>query len=421
MSEQGNTTGKRAVIVGMGFGGIRAARVLAGRGLDVVLVDRNNYHLFQPLLYQVATAGLEQESIAYPVRAMARTWPGVRFHLAEVSGIDCTSRTLRTDAGPIPYDYLVIGAGSVTNYFGLASVERHAFDLKELADAESLRNHILTAFEKAVIEPDPAGKRALMTFVVVGGGPTGVEFSGALIELVRYVLAKDYPELSTHAARVVLVEATDTLLPAMPEKLRRYTLEKLRGMGVEVLLNARVVDAAPERVVLHDGAIIPAHTLFWSAGVKAAPLAGMLGVTPVAGGRIPVESDLTLPGHPEVYIIGDMAYLEQDGTALPMTAPVAMQTGIYAGKAILASVNGEHLPPFRYRDKGSMATIGRSAAVASAFGLNFRGHSAWLVWLLLHLYYLIGFRNRIVVMLNWVWYYWFHERQVRLITNRELS
>lgn len=419
MSEQDQPLKQRVVIVGMGFGGIRAARVLAGQGLDVVLVDRNNYHLFQPLLYQVATAGLEQESIAYPVRAMARSWPGVRFHLAEAHGIDFTARTLRTDTGPIPYDELIIGAGSVTNFFGLDAVERHAFDLKELADAEALRNHILTAFEKAVSEPDPARKRALMTFVVVGGGPTGVEFSGALIELVRYVLAKDYPELSTHAARVVLIEATDTLLAAMPAKLRRYTLAKLRGMGVEVLLNARVTDAGPEQVLLHDGAIIPAHTLFWSAGVKAAPLAGALGVTTVAGGRIRVTPDLTLPGHPEVFVIGDMAYIEQDGAALPMTAPVAMQTGIYAGKAILARRRGEALPPFRYRDKGSMATIGKNAAVASAFGLDFRGYAAWLVWLLLHLYYLIGFRNRIVVMLNWVWYYWFHERQVRLITKRK--
>jgi len=410
---------KRVVIVGMGFGGIRAARVLAGRGFDVVLVDRNNYHLFQPLLYQVATAGLEQESIAHSVRAMARSWPGTRFHLAEVIGIDFAAREIRTASGLIPYDYLVIGAGSATNFFGLESVERHAFDLKELADAEALRNHILTSFERAVIEPDPARKRALMTFVIVGGGPTGVEFAGALIELVHFVLAKDYPELSTHAARVILVEATDTLLASMPEKLRRYTLNKLRSMSVEVLLNARVVDAGPERVTLHDGAIIPAHTLFWSAGVKAAALATVLDVPRTAGGRIPVEPDLTLPGHPDVYVIGDMAYLEQDSAALPMIAPVAMQMGIYAGRSILAKEAGATLPPFRYHDKGSMATIGRNAAVASAYGMNFRGYLAWLVWLLLHLYYLIGFRNRIVVMLNWVWYYWFHERQVRLITRRE--
>ncbi len=410
---------KRVVILGMGFGGIRAARVLAGNGLDVILVDRNNYHLFQPLLYQVATAGLELESIAHSVRAMARSWSGTRFQLTEATGVDFAAHKIRTDTGDIPYDFLVIGAGSVTNYFGLESVERFSFDLKELSDAETLRNHILTAFERAVIDPDPARKRALMTFVIVGGGPTGVEFAGALIELVHFVLAKDYPELSTNAARVVLVEATDKLLASMPEKQRTYTLKKLRGMSVEVLLNARVTDAGPERVILHDGAVIPAHTLFWSAGVKAAPIAAALDTPPKAGGRIPVEPDLTLPGHPEIYVIGDMAYLEQEGSALPMTAPVAMQMGIYAGSAILAKQSGANLPPFRYHDKGNMATIGRNAAVATAFGMDFRGYLAWLVWLLLHLYYLIGFRNRIVVMLNWVWYYWFHERQVRLITRRE--
>ena len=221
---------KRVVIVGMGFGGIRAAEVIAGRGCEVVLVDRNNYHLFQPLLYQVATAGLEQESIAYPVRAMVRGWKDVTFHLAEVTGVDFSTKQVRTDNGTLAYDYLILGAGSVTNYFGLESVQQHAFDLKELADAETLRNHILTSFERAVHEPDPARKRALMTFVIVGGGPTGVEFAGALAELVHFVLAKDYPELGIHAARVVLVEATDKLLAAMPETLRKYTLRRLRSM-----------------------------------------------------------------------------------------------------------------------------------------------------------------------------------------------
>lgn len=410
---------KRVVIVGMGFGGIRAARVLAGRDCEVVLVDRNNYHLFQPLLYQVATAGLEQESIAYPVRAMVRGWKNMTFQLAEVTGIDFVNKQVLTDNGSISYDYLVLGAGSVTNYFGLEAVRRHGFDLKELADAENLRNHILTSFERAVHEPDPARKRALMTFVIVGGGPTGVEFAGALAELVHFVLAKDYPDLGTHAARVVLIEATDRLLASMPTTLQRYTVKKLRNMFVEVVLNARVVDAGPEKVVLHDGAVIPAHTLFWAAGVKAGALAANLNVPPASSGRIPVEPDLTLPDHPEVYVIGDMAFLKQDGQELPMTAPVAMQMGIYAGKAIWAKEKGKPLPPFQFRDKGSMATIGRNAAVASAFGMNFRGYPAWLVWLLLHLYYLIGFRNRIVVMLNWIWYYWFHERQVRLITKRK--
>jgi NADH dehydrogenase len=409
---------KRVVIVGMGFGGIRAARELSGHGFEIVLVDRNNYHLFQPLLYQVATAGLEQESIAYPLRAMSRHWQGARFHLAEVSSVDFAARQVATNHGPLSYDYLVVGAGSVTNFFGQETVERHSFDLKKLLDAERLRNHILTAFERAVIEPDPARRRALMTFVIVGGGPTGVEFAGALIELVRYVLAKDYPELSVQAARVVLVEAFDRLLSAMPEELQTYTLGKLRSMGVEVLLNARVVDAGPERVSLHDGAVIPAHTLFWSAGVKAAPLADALGMTLAPGGRVPVQPDLSLSAHPEVFVIGDMAWLEQDGAPLPMVAPVAMQMGIHAGRAVISREKGQPVPPFRYSDKGSMATIGKSSAVAMTHGLKLKGYPAWIAWLLLHLYYLIGFRNRVVVMLNWIWYYWFHERQVRLITDQ---
>ena len=407
---------KRVVIVGMGFGGGRAARELARHDFEVILIDRNNYHLFQPLLYQVATAGLEQESIAYPVRAMSRHWHNTRFHLAEVTSLDFARQEVLTSSGPVAYDYLVVGAGSVTNFYGLATVEQHAFDLKKLLDAERLRNHILTAFERAVVEPDPIKRRALMTFVIVGGGPTGVELAGALIELVRYVLAKDYPELRVQAARVVLIEAFDRLLTAMPDVLQMYTLNKLRSMGVEVLLNARVIDAGPERVVLSDGAVIPAHTLFWSAGVKAAPLAETLNCPLKSGGRVPVEADLSLAGHPEVYVIGDMAYLEQDGIPLPMVAPVAMQMGIHAGKTIIAHEQGLTIPSFRYQNKGSMATIGRSAAVAITHGLKLRGYAAWVAWLLLHLYYLIGFRNRVIVMLNWGWYYWFHERQVRLIT-----
>lgn len=408
---------KRVVVVGMGFGGVRVVRELSGHDFEVILIDRNNYHLFQPLLYQVATAGLEQESIAYPVRAMSRHWRNTRFHLAEVTSIDFARKEVLTSSGSVAYDYLVVGAGSVTNFFGLDSVEQHAFDLKKLVDAERLRNHILTAFERAVVESDPVKRRALMTFVIVGGGPTGVELAGALIELVRYVLTKDYRELRLQAARVVLVEASDRLLTAMPDELQTYTLNKLRSMGAEVLLDARVIDAGPERVVLSDGAVIPAHTLFWSAGVKAAPLAATLNCPLKSGGRVPVEADLSLAGHPEVYVIGDMAYLEQDGMPLPMVAPVAMQMGIYAGKAIIAREQGQTIPLFRYHDKGSMATIGRSAAVAFTHGLKLRGYSAWVAWLLLHLYYLIGFRNRVVVMLNWVWYYWFHERQVRLITD----
>ncbi len=410
---------KRVIIVGMGFGGIRAARELAGKGMEVVMLDRNNYHLFQPLLYQVATAALEQESIAYPIRAMARRWPETRFRLAEVCGVDLEGKRVMTSEGPMEYDYLIVSAGSETNYFGMTSIAEHAYDLKKLEHAETLRNQILGLFERAVKEHDPAKRRAMLTFVIVGGGPTGVEFSGALVELVRYVLAKDYPELSITECRVMLVEASGSILISQPENLRKYAVDRLRRMGVEVLLNTAVSDAAPEHVIFKDGTIIPTHTLFWSAGVKAAPLAGVLDLPKAGGGRIKVKPDLTVEGHPEVYIVGDMACCEQDGAVLPMVAPVAMQMGSYAGKSILARQAERELPPFRYKDKGSMATIGRSSAVASAFGFHLSGYLAWMAWLGLHLMYLVGFRNRILVIMNWGWYYLFHERQVRLITMQE--
>ena len=410
---------KRVVIAGMGFGGVRAARELAGQGFELILVDRNNYHLFQPLLYQVATAGLEQESIAYPIRAMARNWPGARFLLAEVIGADLDGKKLHTSAGDISYDYLIVGGGSVTNYFGNESIARHAFDLKKLADAEQLRNHILWSCEKAVAESNPERRRALMTFVIVGGGPTGVEFAGALIELVHYVLSKDYPELPAREARIMLVEAADRLLLAMPEKLSAYSARKLREMGVELLFGRKVTGATAETVELDGSDTIAAHTLFWSAGVCAAPLAAKLGLPQAGGGRVPVTGQLSVAGRPEVFVVGDMALLQQDGSPLPMVAPVAMQMGVHAAKTILAREWQRPITPFRYRDKGSMATIGRSAAVATTHGLSLTGYPAWLAWLLLHLYYLIGFRNRTVVMLNWAYYYWFHERQVRLITDNE--
>jgi len=410
---------KRVVIVGMGFGGLRAAQALAGKGMEVIVVDRQNYHLFQPLLYQVATAALEQETIAYPIRAMIRRWEGVHFRLAEVYGADLAGRRLFISGGVIDYDYLILAAGSITNFFGMKSMESHAFDLKKLNHAVELRNHILCSFERAATELDPIRRRGLLTFVIVGGGPTGVEFAGALAELSRFVLTKDYPELHATVPRIILVEATGRLLAAFPETLQSYALEKLKRMGVEVLLNDRVIDAEEERVLLQDNKVIPAHTVFWSAGVSAAPLAARLDVPKAAGGRIPVQPDLTLAGHPEVFVIGDLAYLVQDEAPLPMVAPVAMQQGEYAGEAVVACHLGKSMPPFRYRDKGTMATIGRNAAVATVQEKNYSGFVAWIVWLGLHLYYLIGFRNRILVLLNWAHNYLFYERQVRLITREE--
>lgn len=408
---------KRVVIAGMGFGGLNAAKSLAGHGFELLLVDRHNYHLFQPLLYQVATAGLEQEAIAYPLRAISRGWDDAEFLLTEIDGVDLERKCLRSPAGEIFYDYLIVAAGSRTNFFGMQDVQRHAFDLKRLDQAEDLRNQILLLFEKASRESDPLRRSALLTFVIVGGGPTGVEFAGALRELIVHVLSKDHPTISPDETRIVLVEAAGSLLTAMPADLREYACAKLRAMGVEVLLETRVVGASAERVELHDGTAIASRTLFWSAGVAAATLAdGFSGVERGAGGRIVVQPDLSVKGHPEVFVVGDLAYCLQDGAPLPMMAPVASQQGRYAARAVLARERGEQPSPFRYFDKGAMATIGRSSAVAATGGLKFRGFPAWLVWLVLHLFYLIGFRNRLMVVMNWAYYYFFHERQVRLIT-----
>jgi NADH dehydrogenase len=407
---------KRIVIAGMGFGGIRAARALAGKGMEVVVIDRRNYHLFQPLLYQVASSSLEVESIAYPIRAVVRDWKGIHFRMAEVTGVDFAGKRLLLAGDEIRYDYLILAAGGATNFFDMKSMERHAFQLKGLSHAVRLRNHILETFEQASGEDDPAKRRALLTFVIVGGGPTGVEYAGALQELIRYEFSRDYPELDMGETRILLLEAKDALLPPLPEKLRRHTAERLRGMGIEVLLNTQVKGAEADKVLLAGGDIIPTHTIVWSAGVQACPLAAALGLPRAANGRIPVGRDLTLDGHDHVFVIGDMAMAEQDGRPLPMVAPVAMQQGEYVAKAIVKREQGRAVAPFRYRDKGAMATIGRSSAVANAFGIRLSGFVAWVVWLALHLMYLVGFRNRLVVLLNWGYYYFFRAQQVRIIT-----
>jgi NADH dehydrogenase len=409
-------TGKKVVIAGMGFGGLRAAKELSGRGFDIIMVDRHNYHLFQPLLYQVATAGLEQESIAYPFRALARRWRGTSFRMAVVTGVDLSSRQLLLEGGSIPYDYLIMAAGSRSNFFGIESIEEHAFDLKTLSQAEELRNQILLHFEKASREADPVKRKAILTFVVVGGGPTGVEFAGALRELIVQVLSADYPEIKTSETKIILIEAVSSLLTAMPADLQEYAVNKLMAMGVEVRLDTKVTGADAEHVYLDGGEVIDAHILFWSAGVQASELAAQMGVPQGGGGRVKTLPDLSIEGHPEVFVIGDMAFVIQDEKPLPMMAPVATQQGQHAARNIMNMEQGKVSEPFHYADKGAMATIGRNAAVAVSHGFKFRGYIAWLIWLLLHLYYLIGFRNRILVLLNWAYYYFFHERQVRLIT-----
>jgi len=407
----------RVVIVGAGFGGLAAARELADADVDVLMINRTNYHGFWPLLYQVATAGLEPESIAYPVRAILRRYRNADFLLAEVNGVDFEQRAVLTDVGPVMYDYLVLAAGSTTNFFGNERFERYTLGMKDLDEAQRLRNHILTCFEHAVAETDPARRAALLTFVVVGGGPTGVELAGAFIELIRHVMRKDYPMLDVCQAHVVLVEATDRVLATFPESLQRAALDRLRRMGVDVRLSAPVADTRPGVLVFKDGTELEAETIVWAAGVRASPLAEALGVALGRGARVKVEPTLTLPGHPEVFVIGDMAYLEgyRPGVPYPMVAPVAIQMGEQAARNIIARTRRNPMKPFRYFDKGQMATIGRSAAVLDAFGIQLTGWPAWVGWLFVHLMELVGFRNRALVLLNWAYSYFTYDRGVRLI------
>src|SRR5437764_6400810 len=404
------------VIVGAGFGGLRAARALRKAPVDVVLLDRHNYHLFQPLLYQVATAGLEPEQIAKPVRAILRRQPNFEFRMVEVTGVDFATRQVATDRGPVPYDFLILALGGETNYFGLESIVRHGFGLKGVVDAVAIRNHVLRCFERAMLEPDAERRRALLTFVVVGGGPTGVEMAGALSELIRLVLVKDYPRLNIKDVRVLLLEATDRLLASLPERLREAAAETLWRKHVEVRFGAAVQDADGARVTLKGGEVIPARPLIWAAGAQAVTLTTQLGLATGPQGRVVVTPMLEAPGHAEVFVIGDAAYLEHDGAPLPMMAPVAIQMAETAARNIERRLRGEAPLPFRYKDPGSLATIGRNAAVAYIGGIAFKGFIAWVVWLIVHILQLIGFRNKLFVLMNWAWDYFFYERAARLIT-----
>ncbi|HEV8381695.1 MAG TPA: NAD(P)/FAD-dependent oxidoreductase, partial [Gemmatimonadales bacterium] len=399
-----------------GFGGLRAARALRRAPVQVVLVDRNNYHLFQPLLYQVATAGLEPEEIAKPARAILRGQKNFDFRMVHVTRVDFAAKRLETSAGPIGYDFLVLAPGGETNFFDLESMQRHGLGLKDIPDAIAIRNHVLTCFEQAMLEPDAEKRRRLLTFIVVGGGPTGVEMAGALSELIRLVLVKDYPRLNIKDVRILLLEATDTLLAAMPERLREAAVKTLWRKWIDVRFGAQVADYDGTQIRLKSGEIIPAQTVIWAAGVRASPLNATLGVPPGRQGRIPVEPTLQLAGHPEVFIIGDAAYREENGEPLPMVAPVAIQMGQSVARNIARQLRGQPLEPFRYRDQGTLATIGRNAAVANVYGLKLSGFPAWVMWLVIHIIQLIGFRNKLFVLINWAWDYFFYERAARLIT-----
>ncbi|MEW6496310.1 MAG: NAD(P)/FAD-dependent oxidoreductase [Cyanobacteriota bacterium] len=405
----------RVVIVGAGFGGLKAARVLARSGVDILLIDRNNYHTFIPLLYQVAAAELKPEQIAYPVRKVFRKMPNARFLRAEVKQVDFQSQVVETDGPAIPYDFLVLATGSQVQYLGVPGAKEYALTMNTLEEAVALRNHILWCFEQAVRENDPIQRQQLLTLVIVGGGPTGVELAGALIELIQGPLVKDYPTLNIQQVRVILLQAGDRLLADLPQRLGEYTQKQLRNRGVKVHLQSKVSKVTPETVYLQDGTAIFAKTIIWVAGVEATvpPPAGKL--SPAAKQQVAVLPTLQLPKHPQVYVIGDSAYLEDNGQPLPSVAPVAIQQGEAVAQNIKRQLRDLLPQPFRYKDKGRAAIIARNAGVVHMNKLAFTGFPAWLLWLGIHLYYLPGVRNRLGVLLSWVCDYWFCDRSVRLI------
>ncbi len=407
---------ERVVIVGGGFGGLRLAQALASQPVGVTVVDRRNFHTFQPLLYQVATAMLEPGSIARSLRAILRRQANAEVRLATVVGVDWANRRVLLDEGePIAFDTLVLAAGAVTSDYGIDGVAEHAFPLKSPEEALALRTHVLERFERADADPAliDAGE---LTFVVVGGGPTGVELAGALVELFDRVLRRDYPRLDVDRARVLLVEATDHLIDPFGPRSRQNALDTLGGRGVEILLQRAVTGVSATTVEL-GAEVIATRTLVWTAGVRANPLADTLGLVQTAGGRIVVDDDLGAPGHPGVYVIGDMAASSgPDGGLNPQMAPVAQQGAVHVADQIERRRQG--LPPtsFSYRNRGIMATIGRNAAVAELpNGLRFRGRLAWAMWLALHLQRLVGFRNRFEVFTEWAWNYATFDRSARLM------
>jgi len=405
----------RVVIIGAGFGGLSAAKRLARAPFDVTVLDQHNYHLFQPLLYQVATAGLSPGDIASPIRGILRDQKNLNVILVKVSGIDVARNEVLAEGRRIPFDYLVVATGAEHAYFG-HDWASYAPGLKTIDDATYLRRRILLAFERAETEPDPDERRRLLNFVVVGGGPTGVEMAGAIAELAKRALAADFRSIDPRSARIILIEAAPRLLtpfePSLSEKARR----SLEQLGVEVRLGAGVTDCDSAGVSIGNERI-ETRTIIWAAGVKASPVAEWLGAASDHAGRVKVEPDLSVPGHPDIFVIGDVAAaVDADGKPLPGVAPVAKQQGQYVAKLLIARAGGRTLPPFRYRDFGSLATIGRKRAVAQLAGLKVSGFPAWLLWSLAHIYFLIGFRNRLAVALHWLWNYITFQRGTRLIT-----
>jgi NADH:ubiquinone reductase (H+-translocating) len=408
----------RVVIVGAGFGGLWAAKTLANAPAELTVIDRENYHLFQPLLYQVATAGLSPADVAAPIRGIVGGYRNITVMLGEVAGVDVAARAVVLSGGRrVPYDTLVLATGARHAYFGHDDWEAFAPGLKRIEDATEIRRRILIAFERAENETDANERRRLMSLVIVGGGPTGVELAGAIAELARRALAKDFRNIDPRGTRIVLVEAGPRLLPSFPQDLSEDARWRLERLGVEVRLGAPVTAIDASGVTL--GAVrIEARTVIWAAGVAASPAGQWIGAQCDRAGRTIVEADLSIRGHPEIFAIGDTALSsDASGKPLPGVAPVAKQQGRYVGALIKARLsNARRVEPFRYRDYGNLATIGRKAAVVDFGWIRLRGFVAWLIWTMAHIYFLIGFRNRIIVALNWLWAYFTFQRGARLIT-----
>lgn len=404
------------VVVGAGFGGLNAVRALARAAVRVTLVDRRNHHLFQPLLYQVATAALSPADIAYPVRAIFRRQRNASVLLADAAGIDRAGRTLLLSDGRLPYDWLVIATGASHAYFGHDAWERNAPGLKTLEDALEIRRRILLAFERAERETDERRRRAELTFVIVGGGPTGAELAGAIGEISREVLVRDFRAIDPREARILLLEAGPRILPTFPDGLAVKAAAALSSLGVEVRTGCAVTEVG-EGSVEAGGERIDAATVLWAAGVRASPLAAGLGVPLDRAGRVLVAPDLSIPGDPRVFAIGDVAsFLHQSGVPLPGVAPVAIQQGRHVARVIAADLAGAPRPAFHYRNRGNLAVLGRARAVADLGGFGLSGLAAWLAWCFVHILFLIGFRNRAVVLFEWAWAYFTDQRGARLIT-----
>jgi NADH dehydrogenase len=416
------------VVIGGGFGGLQAAKHLATAPVDLTIVDRRNFHLFQPLTYQVATGALSPGEVAYPLRAVFRRHRNVRVVMAEVTGFDLEGRRVQLAEGSLPYDTLIVAGGSHYSYFGHDDWRIYAPEVKSLESAIATRARLLKAFEDAEIEPDPEKRRALLTFVVVGAGPTGVEMAGQIAELARATLRDEFRSIDSRQSRVVLIETFDRVLTTLPPSLSRKAARSLESLGVTLLLERTVVDIDEESVTVaaSDGTTerIPARNAIWAAGVEASSLASQLGELSGAdvdrAGRVTIEPDLTLPGHPEVMALGDMVRVRsRDGGLQELlgVAPVAMQQGRYAAKLVRARLEGQAIGPFRYLDKGNLATIGRARAVADLHAIRLSGFPAWATWLVVHLFYLIGFQNRLIVVIRWFISFATRGRGARLITN----